>query len=250
MSALESKKQEPLVVIGAGLMRTGTLSLKAALETLLNGDCYHLESVLKNPSHIDFFSRALEEKLTSQEWQSIFDHYRATVNFPATAFVQELMHVFPDAKVILTVRNTESWYRSFSRTFALAPSRFESLLSFINPFLSQEERKLHRLTQKLLQRKFGSTIFTATEEELSSAFEKHTEEVKRIVPKDKLLVYDVREGWGPLCRFLNVSKPDQLFPHLNSTLDFIKRKRRRERFHMSFLMIVIIAVFFSLFYQH
>src|SRR5262245_50709202 len=103
-----------LRVIGAGFGRTGTLSLKAALEQLGFNPCYHMVEVLSHPDHIARW-RAIGEGQAA-EWEALFAGYQAAVDVPASEYYAQLMQAYPEAKVVLTVRDPEQWYESASST--------------------------------------------------------------------------------------------------------------------------------------
>lgn len=238
-------------VICAGLMKTGTVSLTTALETLLNCKCYCLQTALDNPSHVEFWTKASEEMPSSKEWQTFFEDYYAAVNFPANAFYKELMKAFPNAKVILPVRDSESWYRSVSKTNVLQLSSMNSFLNVINPF-SLNERKFERMAHRTLERIFGIDISIASKAEMITMFERHIDEVRRSIPEERLLIYNVRQGWKPLCRFFDVPEPKHLFPHLNSSFEVLKKRRHRDasRFMTFLISASIVVCLSSLLYQN
>lgn len=217
-----------LEVIGAGHGRTGTLSLKAALEELGFGRCYHMVELLAQPEKISYWEAA---ERGSVDWNALFEEYRAGVDFPVFRHYQALARHYPDAKVILTVRDPERWYESALNTiYRAGPSPLQkALLAFQLPF-SPRLRKLIRVFrlsgdvwQKDFKGRFEDKAYAL------QAFEAHTEEVKQTIPKERLLVYEVKEGWGPLCTFLNVPVPDKPFPRLNDRASFGQNLRRDPR---------------------
>ena len=197
-------------VIGAGFGRTGTSSLKAALEELGFGRCYHMSECFKHTSHPRLWEDAVAGRPV--DWDGIFHGYQATVDWPGCSFYKELMEVYPDAQVLLSVRDPERWYRSMFETIYRVPqSLILSLLKPIFPHL----RALYRMINALV---WGGTFGGRFEdrERAIAIFERHNEEVKKHVPSERLLVYDVAQGWEPLCHFLGVRVPnDKPFPHLN-----------------------------------
>lgn len=213
-----------LKVIGAGFGRTGTLSLKTALEELGYGKCYHMTELLQHPHRIIEWEKASQGQPV--DWDVIFDGYQATVDYPSYRYYRQLMDYYPNAKVILTIRDAESWYESTLNTiYGVKPSLFQKLLmTFKLPF-SSKLRKIVRIFKMAdadlwfgdLQGNFEDKKFAI------SHYNQHNEEVKRIVPPERLLVYSVKEGWEPLCRFLNVPIPtDKPFPKVNSRTEFPK----------------------------
>jgi hypothetical protein len=206
-------------IIGAGLGRTGTLSLKMALEQLGFGPCYHMEEVIKRPHHI----KAWHDVGLGQviDWGSLFNGYQSTVDFPACIFYKELLEVFPNAKVLLSVRDPERWYESTRHTIYTARSIFPAWLQWLVPPLGRFfDMNEGIIWQGLFQGEFENR------QRAIEIFRQHTEAVKVYVPAEQLLVYNVKEGWEPLCRFLNVSVPvDRPFPHANNRATMIRRFR-------------------------
>lgn len=205
-------------VIGAGFGRTGTMSLKAALEELGFDKCYHMIEVMQNPSHVRVWKQALEGKTV--DWDALFDGYQATVDWPGCTFYQELMEQYPDAKVLLSVRDPERWYTSTHQTIYTFNH---------NPvmLLIPASRPIMQMTHQLIWKKTFHGQFENRQYAID-IFNDHIETVKRTVPADRLLVYDVKQGWEPLCHFLEVPVPqDKPFPHLNDTESMQKMVQQR-----------------------
>ena len=212
-------------VIGAGFGRTGTLSLKAALEELGFGPCYHMTELFENPQHAELWERAAHGEPI--KWDDLIGDYRATVDWPGCAFYEEMMEAYPDAKVLLSVRDPERWYESTRNTIyriseLTQRSRFSSLLRIFTP---KRVRRTTGMVNELIWENTFADNFEDREYAIE-VFERHNESVKKRVPEDKLLVYEVKEGWKPLCEFLGVEVPDTPFPHLNDADDFQARIRR------------------------
>ncbi len=189
-----------LRVIGAGLGRTGTASLKVALEQLGIGRCYHMGEVLADPSRIDHW---LDAANGSPDWDTTFDGYSAAVDYPACTFWRELADLYPEGKVILTVRDANSWFESTNATI-MAP-RFNA---YIEP--SPFGELVRRTIWNTLDGRMGDREF------MVSYFERRNEEIRAALPAERLLVYEVAQGWGPLCEFLDVPAPDTPFPRINT----------------------------------
>lgn len=204
-------------VIGAGYGRTGTASLKRALETLGFGPCHHMEEVIKHPSDVATWERAgAGEKV---DWKAFMSSWGSSCDFPSSMYYRELMEAFPEAKVILTVRSAESWYASMSETIVPMLTRFpNSLVVPWLPYISAPGRTMKhtKLKRELLDR-------FADKAHVTKQFDAHVEEVKRVVPAERLLVFEVKEGWEPLCAFLGVPVPSEPFPRVNDTAEFKKR---------------------------
>ncbi|HIF51342.1 MAG TPA: sulfotransferase family protein [Thiotrichaceae bacterium] len=200
----------PLSIIGAGFGRTGTLSLKHALEQLGYAPCYHMHEVSKKPEHI-----ALWQALTNGEkinWDKLFDTYQAAVDWPVASFWQQLAKNYPQAKIILTIRDVDEWYESIHNTIYYVLSQ---PVSKDNP-IKREQGLMTR--QLILENTFHGNL--GNKEKAIQIYEQHNEKVRQTIPADRLLVYNVTEGWEPLCHFLDCSMPDKAFPNTNSTADF------------------------------
>lgn len=217
-----------LKVIGAGFGRTGTASLKRALEDLGFSRCYHMQEVFPNPKHVPLWQAAADGKPV--DWDRLFEGYQATVDWPGATFYQELMARYPDAKVILSVRDPDAWYKSMTDTvFRISQRRFPmSLVPRLVPRLG----RFVRMANTLIWKNTFKNRFTDKPYALS-VFNDHIAEVKRVVPAEKLLVYEVKQGWEPLCAFLEVPVPEGPFPRLNDSAAFNQQvgpfRRRRSR---------------------
>lgn len=215
----------PLQVIGAGWGRTGTESLKAALEILGFGRCYHMFELLKRTRQVVHF-----EKLARGErpdYDDLFRGYRSAVDFPVALHYRELLAEYPDAKVILTVRDPDAWYASASKTilrdFPTAALALARLLGVFSPNL----RGLPRLADYIRSSLFEGLLEGHAKDAAwtKARFVAWNEEVVRTVPAGKLLVYQVQSGWEPLCAFLGVATPDAPFPRSNDSASFEERTR-------------------------
>jgi hypothetical protein len=211
-----------LKVVGAGFGRTGTLSLKVALERIGFGPCYHMVEVFPRPEHVAMWHRLAFEQ--SMDWDEIFRGFHATVDWPAARWWREIAAHFPDAKVLLSVRDPEAWYKSVTDTIyqpmkSPAPDGVPELV---------------RLQSEMARKAILSETFDNRFEDKAHAievFQKHNQAVRDTIDPTRLLVFDVREGWGPLCRFLEVPVPDEPFPRLNDTATFQAMMRMRESTH-------------------
>jgi hypothetical protein len=215
-----------LEVIGAGFGRTGTMSLKVALETLGFGPCYHMTEVFTHPEHVELWRAAAQGKPLA--WEQIFDGYRATVDWPGCAFWAELLQSYPDAKVILTVRDPNEWYESAYNTIYRISGAASSPVFYLASLLVPAAKRMKHAQRMIIEVVWQRDLDGRFEDRgyAIETFERHNEEVKQHVPAENLLVYEVREGWGPLCEFLGVEMPDEPFPHLNDSEVFKGRIRR------------------------
>ena len=200
-----------LEVIGSGLGRTGTKSLQSALDMLGFGPCYHMIEVFKDRKRNA--QLWIDAGSGNADWEAIFDGYRSSVDYPGAAYWRELAARYPAAKVIHTVRDPEAWFESTQATIfrpdgaamgaiAQGGTMAGFFMSFTRPF----HGRFH-------DREF-----------LIDYFHRHTEQVKASIPPDRLLVYQVGEGWAPLCDFLGVPVPEQPYPLENTRADFIARQ--------------------------
>jgi hypothetical protein len=214
-----------LQVIGAGFGRTGTLSLKAALEQLGAGPCYHMTEVFQHPEHLPIWEAATGGEPV--DWEALFAGYHATVDWPAAAFYDRLVARYPEAKVLLSVRDPLRWYESVANTIYQASrlARAEPLPND-DPAIQSRRRAGQMINALIWQGTFGGAF--EDRERAIAIYEAHNRAVQERVPAHRLLVFDVRDGWDPLCRFLGAPIPaDTPFPHLNDSASFIEMTRGR-----------------------
>ena len=204
----------PLDIIGVGYGRTGTLSLKQALETIGYADCYHMSEVVAHPEHSTLWINAWKGE---DPWEVIFHGYRATVDWPSVAFWPRLMNYYPDAKLLLTTRDAESWYRSASNTIFKAMKE---------GMLSDEPARRERIEMAkdiIVDGTFGGDLDDKTT--VLAAYQKNIDRIYKEVPKERLIVFDSAEGWEPLCNALEVPIPTVPYPRVNTTEEFEQRWR-------------------------
>ena len=191
-----------LRVVGAGFGRTGTLSLKLALEQLGIGPSYHMMEIPKQPEHAALWLAASRGERV--DWDEIFAGYSAAVDWPSCVLWRELLRAYPDARVILTVREAESWYASFRETIL---PRLENLPPVASPAI----HALYDLGREvILRRTFGGRAGDA--HDAIEAYEAHNAQVIAALDAERLLVYDVAAGWEPLCAFLGDAGPRRRVP--------------------------------------
>lgn len=198
-----------LKIIGAGFGRTGTRSLKDALEILGFGPCYHMVEVFQHPEHVAHWEAAAKGEAI--DWNEIFHGYQATLDWPCCTFYKQLMSAYPDARVLLSVREPEKWYESVKSTI------YQSSHKGVTP--DMVAAAVLPMTNQVV---WNGTFHDRFEEKeyAISVFNQHNEEVKSYMPPEKLLVYQVKDGWEPLCAFLGVPVPDVPFPRLNDRESF------------------------------
>lgn len=205
-----------LRVIGAGFGRTGTLSLKRALEELGFGPTYHMEEVIRRPSHIRGWLRYA--RIGEVDWDQLFARFASGVDFPVSCVWEQLASHYADAKVVLTVRDPQQWWASTASTIYRFRSAFPRWLLRSVPLTGQWLEMTDRLVwDGLFDGRFADRDYAVI------VFEQHIEHVRATCPPERLLVFDVAEGWDPLCRFLDVPVPSHPFPRLNDA----KMMRRR-----------------------
>lgn len=192
-----------LRLVGAGVGRTGTLSLKLALEKLLGAPCYHMMEVFPRPAHVEAWRAAAAGRTT--DWHELFRGYAATVDWPGASFWPELTQTFPDAIVLLSTRDAESWWRSAHATiFSVNPPE---------PMGSMLRAVFARFTASALDDRDACI----------AAYERHNAAVRKAVPAERLVEWTASDGWAPLCRALSLPVPAEPFPHANSTEEFQAR---------------------------
>ena len=203
-----------LQVIGAGFGRTGTASTKAALETLLQRPCYHMFEALSHLDHQPAWLAAAGGDTAAL--RGVLDGYGATVDWPGCSLWQELQALYPDAKVLLTVRPADRWWESYAETIHEL-----MLMPLPDPAeVGQELVDLSVFGHVLTTRSFGSPYEEQSPDDLVAAYEQHNAAVRAGVPGDRLLEYDVTQGWEPLCDFLGVPIPDAPMPRTNDRQAF------------------------------
>ncbi|MGJ8561994.1 MAG: sulfotransferase family protein [Alphaproteobacteria bacterium] len=193
-----------LKVIGAGFGRTGTASLKVALEKLLESPCYHMSEVLGTAGHVDLW---LDAAAGNPDWNAIFGGYAATVDFPASYYWRELADAYPEAKIILSVRDAERWFESTQDTI------FSKTMQGL-----QSGTKWGRMAKATINDHIGGDL--NDREGLINAFNDHSARLKAAFGPDRLLVFEAKDGWAPLCEFLGVPQPEGEYPHINSKAEF------------------------------
>jgi len=203
----------PLEVIGSGFGRTGTNSLKLALEQLGFGPCHHMFEVANDAEQLPYWQAAARGE--PLDWDEVFTNYHSSVDWPSAKFWRELAEHFPQAKVVHSVRPPEKWFESVHNTIYPSMQSWRS-----RPEGARLDRG--RMAYELIAEQ---TFYGRLEdrEYALEVFNAHTAEVTRTIAPDRLLVFDVAEGWGPLCRHLDVPAPDTPFPRVNSTAEFTAR---------------------------
>lgn len=229
-----------LKVVGAGLPRTGTMSLKHALERLLGGSCYHMIELLEHPEHAAMWADAFEGGAT--DWESVVGGYRAAVDWPASRVWRDLAAAYPDALVLLSVRESgEQWWRSVNQTVfakireardfaaagpppdhagAPAAGAVGGPLAAAAP--PEQREAMGRMFQRMMS--MDDLVQVVDDETAAVAwYDRHVAAVRAEVPASRLLEWKASDGWAPLCKALGVPIPNEPFPRLNSTEEFLER---------------------------
>lgn len=199
-----------LQVVGAGLGRTGTLSLKLALERLLGGPCYHMMEVFPRPEHARMWRDAVHGN--APDWDQLFDGFVACVDWPAAAFWRELADTYPDALILLSLRDPDSWWLSADRTI---------LEGAFRRWKGTPDDPWHAMARDLFAKRFTENYLD--EDAAKTAFERHNANVRAAAPAERLVVWNIGDGWQPLCDALGLPVPDEAFPHANTTEEFRSR---------------------------
>jgi len=195
-----------LKVIGAGLGRTGTLSLKLALEHIGFGPCYHMMELMGRAN--EHLPKWIEVVRGNPDWDAVFDGFVATVDYPSCNYWRELADHYPDAKVILSTRDAEGWFNSVSRTI-FSPGSIANMRQ--GPFAEfMEGAVLRGIGDRVQDRDFMENHFREWEASVIAG-----------LPSDRLLVHRPGDGWEPLCSFLDVPIPDVAYPKVNSSEDML-----------------------------
>ena len=195
-----------LRVVGAGLARTGTTSLKLALERLLGAPCYHMLELFERPADVPQWEHAVRDG--PADWNAVFDGYGAALDFPVSLFYDVLMDAYPDALVLLsTRRDPETWWQSMAATVIPAISR-----------VTDDPPPLEKMLFDVI-----STRFTADwpdRDVCIAAYHRHNDAVRGRVPAERLIEWQPGDEWAPLSRALDLPEPSEPFPHVNTTAEF------------------------------
>lgn len=205
-----------LKVIGAGFGRTGTMSTYTALNQL-GFPCYHMIEVLENPdnkSHLEFWRDVANSPPgTHHDWEKVFENYTAVVDNPGCCVWRELADAYPEAKILLTLhpKGPDAWYDSTIDTIYFTENMWQFwVLKMTTPF----GRKFGEMSSKLIwQRSHNGTMNNRAD--AIAHYNQHIEDVKSAIPAERLLIFSVDQGWGPLCKFLGAPEPSGNFPNVN-----------------------------------
>ncbi|OSQ51215.1 sulfotransferase family protein [Marivita geojedonensis] len=191
-----------LDIIGAGFGRTGTESMKRALEILGYGPCYHMYEVIPNKDRFEMWQGIYDGTVTP-DWDAVFDGFRATVDWPAARYWRELAAHFPDTKILLTYRDAESWYASMEKT----------ILTFL-----RDPEKTEGMAPRLRNTVFEGDV--SDKDHVIAVYNRNVADVQSAFGPERLLTYQLGSGWEPLCRFLDVDIPEVPYPSGNESASF------------------------------
>jgi len=203
-----------LQVIGVGFGRTGTNSLKQALETLGFGPCHHMFEIRENPEQIPYWSAAARGEIP--DWDDVFVNYQSAVDWPSVRYWREITSHYPEAKIVLSVRDRENWFESVHKTIYPAMCEREN----IGP--GDRRDMLDMAYETVVEQTFGGRM--DDQNHAISIFDAHIKEVQGSFDAERLLTYEISEGWQPLCEFLGVPIPDIPMHRTNTTKEFNERK--------------------------
>ncbi|MFJ4691889.1 sulfotransferase family protein [Streptomyces sp. NPDC088766] len=209
-----------LKLINAGLGRTGTTSLQEALEQLGYGPCYHMFDIVGDEKRLEQWERIICDGL-QPDWDAVFDGYTSAVDGPPSFYYDQITKAFPDAKVVLTVRDADSWYES----------TYNTLYQFVlknkdnPPPQGSRQARVYRMTSVMTWDGLFEGRF-ADKDRAIEVYHRRNQEIIDAVPADNLLVYDVKQGWEPLCAFLGADVPAAAFPHANTTANMRERMQQ------------------------
>ena len=203
-------------VIGAGLGRTGTMSLKNALETLLGGPCYHMTELFNHlEEHTPIWHAAARGE--DVDWDEVFGNYSAAVDEPASPFWRSIADFYPEALIVLSTRDAESWWKSASQT--IFPVKLNP-----QPDMSPARKAWLEMILDVYKHIYPAGFDTA--DKAKAGYLEHVASVLKDAPNNRLLVWEASQGWEPLCKALDLAVPDEPFPHSNTAKEFKARRTK------------------------
>lgn len=200
-----------LSIIGSGFGRTGTKSLKEAVELLGYAPCHHMHEIVEHPEQVAHWQALAAGKPV--DWNEVFAGYKSQVDWPGAYVWRQLSEAFPEAKVVHSTRPADAWWNSYSKTIAKLMTNYENI-----PLPPHISNMMTAWIDMVARHTFGGKF--ADRDTCIAAFQRHDQEVRETIPANRLLVFNVADGWEPLCNFLNVPIPATAFPHRNLRADF------------------------------
>ena len=223
-------------VLSLGMPRTGTVSMQAALELLGCKPTYHGYTALYKLDHLPAWTAASEAKyhdngnpFTRQDWDRLLGDYGAVTDSPCICFAEDLINAYPEAKVVLVVRDVDSWYQSFEGFITEYYLPIHRALQFLDPQLIGPAARMFGYVFKDKKGFFRAGNKEELQQNTKTIYKEHYELVGRVCPKERLLKFDLKEGWGPLCAFLGKEKPDAPFPSLNERGALAERSKKFQK---------------------
>lgn len=207
----------PLKVIGAGYPRTGTMSLKLALEHLGFGPCHHMAEILQHPEQATLWTQVFSGDPI--DWDDVFAGYRSATDAPSCFVALKLAERYPDAKIILSIRSAESWWES-ARATVMSDANREGMMrspnaALIGPMMAKMREYFGRDGEDP-----ALDPERPDRDSAIAAFDRHNERIRESIASERLLVFEAGQGWDPLCEFLGVPVPDREYPKANTRQDF------------------------------
>ncbi|MCJ1385417.1 hypothetical protein MMC17_008540 [Xylographa soralifera] len=226
-----TRKVEMQVMV-IGMMRTGTKSMKTALEQVGYNNVYHMTTAMKNPKDCEMWTEAFNAKfhgkgqmLGRKEWDQLLGDCDACIDVPTAAFMPELIAAYPDAKVIVSMRDPDKWYTSMMATVGQRSANLKILfLGFCDHFFL---RRFNPMAYAMMTGMYGTDLKDA--ESVKTRYLEFHEEVRRLVPEHRRLEYHLGDGWEPLCKFLGKDVPKNEFPFINESKEYGERVKLIEK---------------------
>ena len=233
---LDSARTVPMQVLSLGMPRTGTVSMQAALELLGCKPTYHGYTALYNRDHLPAWTAAFEAKyhdngkpFTRQDWDQLLGTYGAVTDSPSICFAEDLINAYPDAKVVLVERDIDTWYRSFEELINEYYLPIHRILQFLDPQFIGPVARVFAYVFKDKQGFYRAGNKKELQQNAKTIYKEHYELVRRVCPQERLLEFDLKEGWGPLCAFLGKEVPDVPFPRLNERGSLAERSKEFQK---------------------
>ncbi|PGH00649.1 hypothetical protein AJ80_09139 [Polytolypa hystricis UAMH7299] len=228
-----SKRTVKMEVLVLGMMRTGTMSIRSALLELGIKGVYHMFEAVQNPPDAEFWTKVLNHKFLGkgpkwrqEELDGVLGDFQACLDMPTAALMPELIAAYPEAKVIIAMRDPDAWFTSVMRSVGKEHKKLNALSTFARQMLMWFDTfyfsRFFPLAQALEFGPFGPDGFNDPKRCKEIYVQMH-EEVRRMVPKDRLLEFQLKEGWEPICQFLEKEIPSGPFPHINDSTEFDER---------------------------
>ena len=232
----DSVRTVPMQVLSLGMPRTGTVSMQAALELLGYEPTYHGYTALYNLDHLPAWTAAFEAKyhhngepFTRQDWDRLLGEFGAVTDSPCICFAEDLINAYPDAKVVLVERDVDAWYQSFQGLIDEYYLPIHRILQYLDPKLIGPAARMFAYVFKDKQGFYRADSKKELQQNAKTIYKEHYELVRRVCPKERLLEFDLKDGWGPLCGFLGKEEPEVPFPRLNERGSLAERSKEFQK---------------------